>query len=154
MSPILDSDSESGSFRVYTTPVTRKVGAVHLVLGGVTNLATATWLWSRPTAARLDIAIAIISRTVSEAELLVREPLIATVTGSAWTMLCVLLAFVGCWQAVAGIRAFRGTKWRWAIGAGIAGLVNPLAFPVGAIALTLLFVTRWQFNRSSRETQL
>lgn len=131
----------------WVTERSRHAAAGYLGLAGLANLVAGAWLASNAGADWLVTwLVGVLIGRYGELGGLSRGGSIAAVaTWGAWigaALLVVLaaLALYGCWLTI------RGLRWRRALGTGVLAGLNPVALPLGAVAVALLVLGRRQFR--------
>lgn len=130
-----------------TTGLARSVGAVHLFLAGVTNVASGALLVGLSVSGRLlPAAIDAAGRYTSPATALRYGGFLAVATDGALAVGAVLfcLGAFACVVSWTGLR--RRRYWRRGFGLAVCNGANPLAFPLSFVAVSLLVVTRTEFT--------
>lgn len=130
------------------TDTTRNVGGAHLLFAGVINVATGLVLLIALLNGRLvPTLIGESTHVLSEPELLryggLLDPIVALVAPAVG----VGLLIVGGLEVLAGRDALRARTWRRTMAVSAAGVLNVLAAPMALIAITLLYLSRCQFER-------
>jgi len=135
------------------SPLSRRVGAVHLVAAGVLHAVVGVWLVSAAMSNELvDLAIATGSTVVNDVTLLQSGPILELVSVLG-VLLAVGLFAVAAVEITAGWYAFAGKRWRLALGTAVGGSITLVTLPLGIVAVTLLYLTRRQFPSSTTESR-
>jgi hypothetical protein len=128
----------------WVSATTRRAGGVNLAVVGLFDVAVGLALLARGRLA--TVLLETLPETVGEVALVSHASLLWTFLAWAPVLGCVVLC-VGVAQLHFGRRAYHARRWRASVGAGVAGGVNPLAVPAALVAVTLLVLSRDQFER-------
>lgn len=128
------------------TPLSRRVGSVHLVAAGVVHAVVGLWLFTAVLSGRLvEFAITEGGTVVDDVALLQSVHLIEALPIAGVLLGIGLLAF-GAVEVASGWQAYGARNWRMAMGTAVGGSVTLVTLPLGFVAAVLLALTRRQFG--------
>lgn len=135
------------------SPLLGRGAGVALVVGGAVNLGTGLWLASLTgNDAVWQWLLAVAVERYGEAATLVNGALVSAAVNVGAPAVAALLCVVAAVGLFGGWVAFQGDGARWPFVAAIVGAVNPLAVPVSAVAVVLLFLSGRMRSATDRAT--
>jgi len=126
---------------------TRKVGAVHLAVGGACNVVVGAALVALSVRGELlGLLIATLPTFVDEVVFVANAPTLRAIALRVAPVAGVGLLAVGFLQVHGGWRAYHARRWSRSVRSAVLMAVNPATLPLAIVAVVLLSLSRDQFS--------
>lgn len=144
--------TDAGRERPAGRSLVRTLGAGHLALAGAIDATTGAVVAYLALTDRLVVPVlTVLSGTVLPYEALRMGNRTVVLVSTGALVAGIVLCLVGVCQVVLSRAALEGRRWRASAAAAVGGVVNPIALPVAAIAVTFLLSAREEFAPQSHE---
>lgn len=132
------------------SPLTRRVGSLHLALAGAGNVLVAVSLLALVAGRRLaDVLVATLPAIVDEVALVANAQLILAAAAWGAPALGLVFLLVGAVQLYGGWQTYHARRWGWGVAAAALGAVNPVTLPISLVGGVLVGLSKSQFARTN-----